>query len=278
MQHILWYARYAATAIVFSTLSAGSALAQNAPTRFCPSPSDSQGADATPAPATPSVSAGMAALGQRNYPLAYSNLRPLADMGNVEAQRDIGILLRQSCGQGSDKSAAVSWFKKAAEAGDAGASFQLGNMYMFSDGVAQDDDAAFKQLTLAATAGLMVAQTNLGELYFTGRGVAQDRYQGVVWSVRAAERGEPVALFHIGREYANGLALPKDNDKALFFMMVGFQRLPAARRSQFAPGLENIARQLSVVQVKTIGEAAQKWAPAAGILSAVIADANMRGL
>jgi hypothetical protein len=217
----------------------------------------------------------MAALGRRNYPQAYANLHPLADMGNVEAERDIGFVLRQSCGP-NDKSAAVSWFQKAASAGDVVASAQLGNMYMFGDGVASDDAAAFKYLTPAATAGDLMAQSNLGELYFNGRGVAQDLYQGVVWSVRAGERGEPFALIHIGREYAMGRALPKNNDKGLFFWIVGLQRLPQARRSQFQPGLENIARQMSLVQVKTIGETAQKWAPAQGVLSTVIADANMQ--
>src|SRR5258706_1986451 len=275
MQHVLRYAMYATIATMFSALLAASASAQNAPVapaRFCPSPSDSQATDGT-APAAPSIGAGMGALGRRNFPQAYANLRPLADMGNVEAERDIGIVLRQSCGP-SDKSAAVSWFQKAADAGDVEASAELGNMYMFGDGVAQDDAGAAKLLALAATAGHLIAQTNLGELYFTGRGVAQDRYQGVVWSVRAGERGEPVALIHIGREYANGLALPKDDDKALFFMTVGFQRLPPARRNQFAPGLQALARQMSIVQVNTITQTAQKWAPAQGSLSAVLADAN----
>jgi predicted aspartyl protease len=247
------------------------AQAQNA--SFCPSPAEPQ-SEATPAPATPSVGAGMAAFRNKNYPLAYANLRPLADMGNVEAARDLGIVLRQSCETKGDKSAAVAWLQKAADAGDVEASAELGNMYMFGDGVAQDDAAAVKQLTVAATAGHTVSQANLGELYFTGRGVAQDRYQGIVWSVRAGEKGGPVALIHIGREYGNGLALPKDNAKAMLFMTVGIQRLPPPRRNQFQPALDTIVRQMSADAVKTIQQNAQKWAPGQGKLSDVLADAD----
>src|SRR2546423_14734464 len=73
-----------------------------------------------------------------------------------------------------------------------------------------------------------------------------------------------------------GPALQKNNDKGLCFWIGGLQRFPQARRRQFQQGLENIARQMSLVQVKTVGETAQKWAPAQGVLSTVIADANMQ--
>ena len=256
----------------------GSAVhAQIPPTpaaRFCPAPGEAVApAQNLSAPITPSVAAGMAAFSRRAYVQAYANLRPLAD-GNAEAARDLGIMLRQSCG--ADKSAAAYWFQKAASDGDIPAAAALGNMQMFGDGIPQDDSAASKLLTIAAIGGNSIAQTNLGELYFTGRGVAQDGYQGVVWSVRAGEQGEPVGLFHIGREYANGRALPKDAEKALFFMAIGFQRLPVARRSQFQPALENMATQLSIESGNAVAQAARKWAPAAGALSRVLADADTR--
>jgi len=240
---------------------------------FCPAPEDVN-AGATPAPASPTLSAGMGAFQRRDFGQAYANIRPIADMGNHEAERDLGIVLRQSCGRGNNKSNAASWFQKAADGGDIPAATQLGDMYMFGDGVTQDEAKAFPLLTKAANGGAPQAMQELGELYFTGRGVAQDRYQGMVWSIRAGEKGAPLALIHIGREYANGEAVPKDLSKAVFYMSIGIQHLMPGRRNEFLPGLEIVARQMSADDVKKIQQDTQKWGPGQGALAAVLADAN----
>ncbi len=260
--------------ITVSSTAPASRPTQTAQTQagaFCPSPQASP-ADVAPA-SDPTIGAGMAAFRNRNFPVAYANLRPLADMGNVEAERDLGIVLRLSCGR-SDKSAAVAWLQKAADAGDAQGAAVLGDMYEFGDGVAKNDAQAFKLLTVGAAAGILPAETDLGELYFTGQGVAQDSYQGIVWSVRAGEKGAPVALIHIGREYANGTALPKNAAKAALFTMAGFQRLPPGRRNDFQRALDRVTSQLPKDQLPKIQQDAQKWMPAQGSLSDVLADAD----
>ena len=238
---------------------------------FCPSPST---APVGPAAANPTTTDGMAAFRNRNYPLAYANLWPLADKGNVEAQRDVGIVLRISCGRGNDKSSAVAWLKKAIDSSDAQSAAVLGDMYEFGDGVAKDDAQAFKLLSIGAAGGILPAEADLGELYLSGRGVAQDRYQGIVWSVKAAEKGAPVALIHIGREYANGEALPKDADKAALYVIVGFERLPPGRKAEFQQALDRVTSQLPKNQIEKIQLDAKKWVPSQGALSGVLADAG----
>jgi uncharacterized protein len=250
-------------------------VAQTPPGAFCPAPSDTNAA-ATQPPAAPTLSAGMGAFQRRDFALAYANLRPLAETGNHEAERDLGIILRQSCGRGNDKSNAAAWFQKAADGGDIQAATALGDMYMFGDGVTQDEAKSFPLLTKAANAGAPQAAQELGELYLTGRGVAQDRYQGMVWTIRAGERGAPLALIHIGREYAEGVSLPKDLSKAVFFMSIGIQHAMPGRRNEFLPDLEIISRQMSVDDVKKIQQDAQKWGPGQGALAQVLADANAR--
>jgi TPR repeat protein/predicted aspartyl protease len=239
---------------------------------FCPSPSE---AVAQPV-ASPDIEAGMTAFRNRNFRVAYANLKPLADMGTVEAMRDIGLVLRQSCGRNADKTAAAAWLQKAADAADIQAAAALGDMYEFGDGVAKDEAGAFKWLTLAANAGQRVAQADLGELYFTGSGVALDRYQGVVWSVRAGEDGAPLALFRIGREYANGQVLPKDNAKAALYMTAGIARLPAGRRPEFQPALDNLGRQMSGDALNQAKQSAQMWMPGPSSLAQVLADADAK--
>ncbi len=239
---------------------------------FCPAPTDPV---AQPV-ASPSMEVATAAFRNRDFTVAYANLKPLADMGQVEAMRNIGVMLRLSCGRGVDKAVAAAWLQKAADASDIPAAAALGDMLEFGDGVAKDDAGAFKWLTLAANAGQRAAQADLGELYFTGRGVAQDRYQGLVWSVRAGEDGAPLALFRIGREYASGLALPKDTAKAAFYLAAGIARLPPARRAEFQPALDNLARQMSVDAMNQAKQNAQTWMPGPSSLASVLADADAK--
>ncbi|HEX3487491.1 MAG TPA: retroviral-like aspartic protease family protein, partial [Micropepsaceae bacterium] len=74
---------------------------------FCPAPAEMPAGTVTP-PASPNLSAGMAAFQRRDFSLAYANIRPVAEMGNHEAERDLGIVLRQSCGRGNDKANAAA--------------------------------------------------------------------------------------------------------------------------------------------------------------------------
>ena len=220
----------------------------------------------------PDAALGKAAIANNDYPLAYSHFRPLAEAGNRDAQRELGLLLLQSCY--GDRSPALSWIGKAAAAGDVKSAATLGRLYMNGDGVAQDDATAFRWLQQAGGAGDASAQANLGILYLNGRGVTVDRYQGIVWLVRAAEQGEANALATIARAYALGLGVPKDEGRALFWMGTAIPRATAIQRDQFATIFKSTVRQATSDDVKRIGEDAKKWTPAPGALDDVLADAE----
>jgi TPR repeat protein len=232
-------------------------------------------ADVTP-PATPNVSAGVQAAKNRNFAMARANFQPLAESGNVEAQRDMGTLLMQDCTGIQDKEAAATWLTKAADGGDVLAQAQLGNAYMTGNGVAQDDTKAIPLLTKAATAGNGNAQANLGYIYSTGRGVPKDKYQFMVWTVKGGEQGTPVALMNIAEAYLRGEAVPQDNDKAAYYMTAAAQRATGAQRSRFLTAVNNLSRQMSLADFKHEAERAQRWSPGPGSLSDVLDDAARR--
>src|SRR5262245_41778069 len=81
----------------------------------------------------PDVSVGKAAALNNDYALAYRHFHPLAQSGNSEAQRELGLLLLRSCY--GDRSSAILWIRKAAAAGDVPAAAALGRLYMNGDGV-----------------------------------------------------------------------------------------------------------------------------------------------
>jgi TPR repeat protein len=236
---------------------------------FCPPPSVDPGANG---PSNPTTEDGMAAMRSRNFPLAYAILWPLANKGDHGAQRDLGIVLRQSCGN-ADKTNAVAWLKKAADAGDAQGAAVLGDMYEYGDGITKNMAEAFRLLTIGANAGILPAQVDLGELYMNGNGVGQDRYQGIVWKARAAEKGAPIGLIHIAREYSTGQALPKDPEKAALYMLIGFGRLGQGRKAEFQQLYDRVTAQVSKDKLAKLEEDAKAWKPAEGSLAGVLADA-----
>jgi TPR repeat protein len=103
-----------------------------------------------------------------DYRAAYEEWLPLAELGDVEAQYNIGVMYDEGAGVGQDLSCAADWYRKAAEQG-------------FVD-----------------------AQTNLALMYLNGQGVARDYAEAGRWFRRAAEQGDAEAIACLAR-YADQL-------------------------------------------------------------------------
>lgn len=230
-------------------------------------------ADVAP-PVTPSVAAGEAAEKNNDLALARANYRALAEKGDAEGERRLGILLMRRCTGLQDETAAVTWLGKAADAGDVPAQAELARAYMNGRGTAQDDGKAFALLSKAAVAGDVGAQVDLGYLYLSGRGVTADKYQGMAWTVKAGEKGAPAALFNIARGYFRGEALPQNTDNAVYYLAASLQRATPQQRVRFAVTSNNISRSVSAEDFKRIAERAHRWSPGPGSLSDVLRDAD----
>lgn len=87
--------------------------------------------------------------------------------------------------RGDFASAARSWLL-AAELGDVEAQYNLGLLYVDGQGVPQDNVEAAEWWRLAAEQGYAHAQHNLGVMYAKGQGVPQDNAEAAKWRRRAA--------------------------------------------------------------------------------------------
>lgn len=121
----------------------------------------------------------------------------------VATDFDKGLKAAQS---GDFKTALAEWMPLA-EQGNANAQRNLGLMYDNGDGVQENDKTAVKWYTLAAEQGLDQAQSNLGFMYYNGKGVTQDYETSAKWYALAAEQGNSKAkenlsilLLVIGKE------------------------------------------------------------------------------
>jgi uncharacterized protein len=85
------------------------------------------------------------------YATALRLLRPLADRGVAEAQRELGFMYYNGEGVPQNYAEAVKWYHLAADQGLAGAQHDLGVMYLKGQGVPQDYVLAHMWFNLAAS-------------------------------------------------------------------------------------------------------------------------------
>jgi TPR repeat protein len=97
--------------------------------------------------------------------------------------------------------------RKKAEVGDAEAQFDLGSVYANGDVVPKDYIEAAKWFRKAAEQGFANAQLFLGNMYENGDGVPKDYAQAVKWYRKAAEQGLANAQLFLGNMYGNGVRI-----------------------------------------------------------------------
>ena len=121
-------------------------------------------------------------------------LEDIAELGDVEAQFQLGVCYYRGEGVAQDFVEAVRWFHKAAEQGDAPAQYNLGVCYYFGRGVAQDFEEAFQWYRQAAEQGDAKAQFNLAVCYGQGHGVKRNHEEGIKWLRKSAAQGNEEAV------------------------------------------------------------------------------------
>jgi len=87
------------------------------------------------------------------YSDAYEEWLPLAELGDAEAQYNLGVMYDEGAGREVDLTLAAEWYQKAAEQGFIDAQTNLGIMYLGGQGVPKDLDSARKWLQHAAEQG-----------------------------------------------------------------------------------------------------------------------------
>ena len=96
---------------------------------------------------------GVEAYNKGDYATALKEWTPLANLGNVKAQYNLGLMYDMGKGVLQDYKEAVRWYQLAAEQGYSSAQHNLGLLYYNGQGVPQDYQIAVKWMTLSADQG-----------------------------------------------------------------------------------------------------------------------------
>ena len=144
------------------------------------------------------------ALERDDYETAYKLFLPLAEQGNVDGQRNLGMLHYLGLGVPKDSKEAEKWWKLSAEQGNADAQFTLGLMHLGElgetedyPGETEDHKEAEKWIKLSAEQKNADAQCLLGDMYLEGMGVTEDYAEAIKWWKLAAEQGHERAKYNL---------------------------------------------------------------------------------
>ncbi len=129
---------------------------------------------------------------------------------------------------------ALAAIRLAAELGDPNAQFNLGRMHFTGNGLPQDDDAAAHWLSLAAEEGQPRAQAFLGALYIQGRGVQRDMVTAQTWLYIAAAQGDLLGS-QVGENNAKELSQAEiaEAEKRARDWLAAFEARLAARLASY---------------------------------------------
>jgi TPR repeat protein len=114
-----------------------------------------------------------------------------------------------------DFATALLKWKPVAELGNMDAQFNLGFMYYNGQGVAQSYEKAVKWYRMAADQGDVISQHNLGNMYNDGRGVTQNYKEAAKWYLKAAEQEDSNAQYYLGIAYENGQGVIQNYGEAV---------------------------------------------------------------
>ncbi|MCP3447421.1 tetratricopeptide repeat protein [Bradyrhizobium sp. CCGUVB14] len=217
----------------------------------------------------------------KDYAKALSLWLPLAQEGNAEAQRFVGILYDNGYAVPQDGRQAVEWFRKAAAQSDAQAEYRLGTKFVSghnglpqdiaqglslmekagehgyaysyywignyyergAPGLPADQAQAVKWWRKAADMGDSLAQTSLGFAYQQGRGVNQNVIEAISWYRKAAGLGELVPQVWLGRIYERGESVGADKVMALCWYRKAAQHNDPYYARELQQGISRLERE-----------------------------------
>jgi TPR repeat protein len=177
---------------------------------------------------------------------AVSELKPLAEQGNAEAQFNLGSLYYQGWGVPQDYREAARWLRKAAEQGHGFAQATLGTIYAegLQGVIEKDPPQALMWFILAAAQGdmeamefrdslaLKITPKQITEAQKLAREFKpQSAYMKSLQELKVlAEKGDAISQFKVGVIYYSGQAGPRDYLEALnWFKKAALQYNPLAQ-------------------------------------------------
>jgi hypothetical protein len=142
------------------------------------------------------------AQGSGDYAKSAQLYRLAAEQGDVSAMRNLALQYQYGRGVAQNLDEAAKWNRRAlevlrplAERGDTAAQYELSNLYVgVVPGVERDDAQMLKWVVAAAEHDFIPAQARLGNIYLQAQALPKDEVKALMWLLIAtAPRTRPLS-------------------------------------------------------------------------------------
>lgn len=127
----------------------------------------------------------------------------------------IAKMYHSGMGVSRDMKKAFEFYQIAAELGNTDAQVDLGDIYYYGKETAQSYEKANYWYEKAAKNGNATAQMNLGYAYLNGEGVEMNYAKARNWLEIAVKQGQPSAMYHLGTIYFDGNGVAENKELAV---------------------------------------------------------------
>ena len=167
---------------------------------------------------------------QGKYNEAFPILKKSAELGNSEAQYNLGYFLQNGTTGIKDEKEAIEWYKKSSNNGFNNGHYAMMMAYGNGEGVEQNSEKAFEYALKCANNDDATCMWNVVNCYLTGNGVKADNSKFKEWIVRLAKLPNPENLslsgnitsarLEIAHFYKNGENFEKDNYQSYLWYLI----------------------------------------------------------
>jgi TPR repeat protein len=134
----------------------------------------------------------------QQFDKAIPLLKKSAELGNAEAQYNLGYSYQAGIAVEKNQKTAIKWYLKSADQGFNDALYQLMMMYGNGNGVKQDPQKAFYYALKCAENNDGTCMWNVVNCYYTGMGVDKSIDKMVEWATRLGKLDNPENLSKSG--------------------------------------------------------------------------------
>jgi len=139
------------------------------------------------------------------------------DAGVPESSYMLGVIYFNHNHKVFDANRALKYMSLSAEMGLIDAIRDLGNRYQFGDGVKKNLSESINWFKKGSVLGDSISSFLVSYAYSRGKGVEKDEKESHLWAIKAAEQGHVSSMAFVANNYLYGLSVDVNYKKALFW-------------------------------------------------------------
>lgn len=210
-------------------------------------------------------------LSNGEYEKALPVLRKSAELGNAEAQYNLGYCLESGVGISKNEKEAFEWYKKSSENGFNDGHYAMMMAYGNGMGTNANSEKAFEYALKCANNNDATCMWNIVNCYKQGLGIKQDNEKMLIWAEKLALSENPDNLNLSGKitstrlslayMYKDGDGLEKDLYKSYIWFIIynEFKKdFSVAQQNKVIKDIKIVESKLSQVQINDAKKEAEK--------------------